>query len=1730
MKKTILFVLSMIMACGAVEAKPVDVNTARRAGTAYLRTVEGVSGVKLTEMATPFSGFYVFSLGEEGFILVAGDDCVTPVLGYSLSGRFVVEGMPAHVRAWFDRCDETIRQLAQRDAAKGPFRAVAAGGNSVAAQWSRLLSGERPLTSFYTPVSPLLTTTWNQGPYYNALTPYDANESEYYGHRLVTGCVATATAQVMKYFNHPATGYGSHSYSLADYGTLSANFGSTTYQWSNMPNALTSASSSAQVNAVATLMYHVGVADEMSYGLSADGGSGAHNYNWDGRVRTSSQSSLMSFFKYRPDMAVISREDYSYDDYCALLRTELAQSRPILYSGRDESGGHSFVVDGYNAAGLFHVNWGWGGYCDAYYAIGGLVPGGGGAGANNGSYDLENVALTGIRPNTNWSTTGSTTFSATVTGGTASVDGTGSYSFGDTALLSVYGVPDGYRFAGWSDGDRFNPRGFIATGGSYSFTAQVEPMAGDTLSYCGDYCSYISSWSVDWNDNRWGIRFPSSVLTSGTALSAVQIFIPAEGNYTLTVYKGTTSPSTQVYTQSAYFSAADGEQWQTYTLSSPVAVGANEDIWISFTCSDVDYPAAVTSYSGNGNSILFGNQMTNYDHQYSFMIRGIFHTTSVVSGDTLSYCGNAQLETPINAGGNPFAWGIMLPASQLAGRNYLKSVMAYIPVGEAYTLNVYTGATAPGTLLHTQTRVFGDANPMWQEIALDATVAIPSGQNLWIFLTSTQGAACAYTGDTNSDWLVYNNQMMHLQNAGTNLNYSWMVKAVTSATAPALPAPTVYVDGPTTVAVGAPATFSATATAGATVSWSFAGATPSTATGATATATWSTPGAYSVIATATSPTGIGRDTLMVSVVACSTVSTFPFLETFDDPTTLACWTTVDADNDGYGWDYTTFAGYAASASYINNVGALTPDNWLVTPQLQLAVGATYKLSWKVAGTDVSYAAEHYGVFVSTTGTAPSNFTLIEQATLSSSSWVYDTVDLSAYAGQNIYVAFRHYSCTDQYWMVLDSVQVNELRDIYVDGDTISYVGNRPFAGGINAGGDPFYWGIMIPSSRLSGRNYLRAVNYFAGATGNYTLYVYSGGSSSPSTFCYTQSATATGTGWQTMTLDTTLAIASGQNLWIIMYSPVAAGASHSGSVNSDWLSLNGSEWNHITGYGYDYSWMLKAVTSATAPAMPAPQVTITGYDQVAVGLPISLNATATQGATVSWSLAGATPSTATGNAVTATWTTPGTYNVVATVSNTHGTGRDTLVMHVMDYNAGDTISYCLDRPFYTNVGTGNGDYFSWGIKIPAAYMTNRRFLNDVLLYVKEAGAYTMNIYQGSQDTVSGTRIYTKTFTFGTADTGRYNSCTPDISLSINPALNLWITFAAPAITYPAASCAFMGDLNSDWISFNDTNWMHVSSQIPSTWMIKAVTSATVTYTITAESANPAMGSVSGGGAYASGSSVTLTATAAEGHHFVQWQDGNTSNPRTVVVNGNATYTATFAVDSYAITVAANDPAYGYVTGGGTYEYMQPVTLTATAYTGYRFVRWSNGVSTTPYFFPAVESVSLTAIFQAEDDPTEYYTITVTSANPEMGSVAGGGVFAEGETATISATANSGYHFVQWQDGNTSNPRSVEVTADATYTATFEADTPVTGIDDIDEGVMPTLSPNPATSTVVLSLGDVAPVNGQVAILSLHGSVLATYRIEEPDLRIDVSALAAGTYFLRVSAADAAPVVLKLIKL
>jgi len=211
-----------------------------------------------------------------------------------------------------------------------------------------------------------------------------------------------------------------------------------------------------------------------------------------------------------------------------------------------------------------------------------------------------------------------------------------------------------------------------------------------------------------------------------------------------------------------------------------------------------------------------------------------------------------------------------------------------------------------------------------------------------------------------------------------------------------------------------------------------------------------------------------------------------------------------------------------------------------------------------------------------------------------------------------------------------------------------------------------------------------------------------------------------------------------------------------------------------------------------------------------------------------------------------------------------------------------------------------------------------------------------------------------------------------------------------------------------------------------------------TYTVTVNANNNSYGTVSGGGTYSYGSTAILAATANEGYHFVQWNDGNTQNPRSVTVSSTATYTATFAINSYTINISANNASFGSTTGSGTYTHGQTVTATATANEGYVFSGWSDGTSATPYIFTATQNLTLFANFSEENHDPVYYTVTVESDNNAMGTVSGSGIYMEGSTVTISATPNIGYEFTQWNDGNTQNPRTVTVTGNATYTASFTA--------------------------------------------------------------------------------------------
>ena len=783
------------------------------------------------------------------------------------------------------------------------------------------------------------------------------------------------------------------------------------------------------------------------------------------------------------------------------------------------------------------------------------------------------------------------------------------------------------------------------------------------------------------------------------------------------------------------------------------------------------------------------------------------------------------------------------------------------------------------------------------------------------------------------------------------------------------------------------------------------------------------------------------------------------------------------------------------------------------------------------------------------------------------------------------------------------------------GDTVSYCGNSEYSTSIGTGSSiALEWGIMLPASVMNG-NYLKSAMIYVvgGYEGLYTLNLYRGGDTIPGTLAHTQSVNLTTSGWNEVLLDTTFPLDS-LNLWVTFTTvgayPMAA-CDYTGSANSDWIYLEGV-WSHIVDYELDFSWMIKAVTSATAPALPAPAVSIEGQYQIAKGQPYTYTATGTEGATITWSLPGATPSTATGNSVTATWNTTGEHAVIATISNAYGTGTDTLWNYVVDYTVGDTVSYALNRPHFSQVG---GAPFSWGIMLPSAFLTNRNYLNAVQVGIELPGSYTLRIYQGG-DTVPQTLAGTYSITVTAADTAQeYTTFDLPTPLALSTSQNLWIVVSHTMGSglYPARTCYSIIDQNSDWITLDDTAWYHLYELgiDNSSWMIKAITSTSYTppvtqYTVTVTSNNDAWGMVSGGGTYNEGDTITLSATANNGYHFVQWQDGSTDNPRTVTVTANATYTATFAVNAVPgncdvtslpwnysfITDSISDcwtnidadgdslywmyianygaVSFSYISDGETYEYsltpdnwlISPkVTLPATgADFHYTYMNMAADypdhigifVSTTntdPSSFTLLEqytavpadtvwqtrTVSLAAYagqqvyiairhYNSDDNyafivgsvsitagstPVQQYTITATSADATMGSVTGGGTYNAGSTVTLTATANSGYHFVQWQDGNTANPRTITVIGNATYTATFEANV---SIDNVN-GLSVVLYPNPANGYVTLSA---LPAAARITIIDAAGRLCGSWPSQGEQTTLDISHLSAGQYYLRIT--------------
>lgn len=363
MRKLIFTLLIVIFGTGLF-AEPVSQESAQKVAVNYYKhfavgkTDYTVSDA-IVYQKDNLNTFYVFTFNAGGFVLVAADDAVIPILGFSDNSTFDKNNIPPDAQWWYDEYSNQVKYIVDKKM-----------DNTVTLkEWNNILSNIFPSTKGTKDVSQLLTSTWNQNTASSASCP---------GHT-PCGCVAIDMGQIMNFWAYPTTGIGTHTYYETYNGAwVTVNYGTTTNTWSS----ITSASGTAYAN----FCYQVGVSVNMTY---AAAGSGAY--------QTDIPKALIDHYNYQPSAEYHDMSEFTAANWLTLLRNELDAGRPVAYGGSSSGGGHSFVCDGYTVSGnKFHFNFGWGGASNAFYAIGGID------GSGTTGYNASNGAVVRIMPKSNF--------------------------------------------------------------------------------------------------------------------------------------------------------------------------------------------------------------------------------------------------------------------------------------------------------------------------------------------------------------------------------------------------------------------------------------------------------------------------------------------------------------------------------------------------------------------------------------------------------------------------------------------------------------------------------------------------------------------------------------------------------------------------------------------------------------------------------------------------------------------------------------------------------------------------------------------------------------------------------------------------------------------------------------------------------------------------------------------------------------------------------------------------------------------------------------------------------------------------------------------------------------------------------------------------------------------------------------------------------------------------------
>ena len=349
-----LMVLMCLLAITTAWAEPINENQARNIAASFMANRSMLSTnlkmahkAPLTATNSEKAAYYVFNANQGGYIIVAGDDRAPAVLGYSDKGTFDSQNVPEAMQYMLESYAAQITALTQ--GAKPAIRAASGAA-----------------------IRPLVTASWSQNAPYNTLLPMLSN-----GKQAVAGCVATAMAQLLYYWQQPARPTTTiPAYTSQSLGIYMPALDPVDFNWTAMQDTyLSNDTQSDGALAAAQLTLYCAQSVEMNFMYGTSGANTNHIPN-----------ALSTYFGYKRTAHCEYRENYSTQSWADFIYSELAEGRPVIYSGSKASSGHAFICDGYDGEGMFHINWGWDGMSNGYYLLNVLNPDAQGTGSASEAY------------------------------------------------------------------------------------------------------------------------------------------------------------------------------------------------------------------------------------------------------------------------------------------------------------------------------------------------------------------------------------------------------------------------------------------------------------------------------------------------------------------------------------------------------------------------------------------------------------------------------------------------------------------------------------------------------------------------------------------------------------------------------------------------------------------------------------------------------------------------------------------------------------------------------------------------------------------------------------------------------------------------------------------------------------------------------------------------------------------------------------------------------------------------------------------------------------------------------------------------------------------------------------------------------------------------------------------------------------------------------------------------